>query len=78
MSITTQVRLINTFGPILQPNIRIPFGVPCAVPVGSIICGRRSSVGRACGEFLALKGKNGQKFLNFLGPSPVQLRKNLF
>jgi chitin synthase len=37
--------------------------------------GINSSVGGACGEFIALKGVCGRKLLNLLGPSPVQLRK---
>lgn len=75
----SRCRFFNTFEPILQPqHLHV---LQSAMPSPSLIhhlwkaLGINSSVGRDCGEFIALKGIYGRELLNLLGPSPLQLRK---
>ena len=64
------------FGTILQSNICVFFRVPCPDQFNLSlwkVLDINLSVGRACGESVPLKAKYGQKLLNTLGPSPIQL-----
>ncbi len=62
----------NAFGPILQPNVCVLLDVGTMPGPTSIYhlwkaFDLNSSVGGACGEIVALKGKFGQNLLNPLG-----------